>query len=422
MRYRIPYGSAEIFFDAPENSVIFTGEMKNIPPLPNLAEAVTRALDDPIGSLPLAELTKGKRDILFLVEDATRSTPLAEIMPVVVDYLRRHGVPDDSMSFLTAPGTHRIMTDGEIEAKLGYEITRRFKVYQHDAAAVEDLVGIGTAMAGEYPVPVYINRRVLEADFLFGFGNIVPHGAAGYAGGAMIVQPGVCGFATTTATHIASAFCPDIPLGMKDGNPSREGMEEVATKVGLAFILNVVKNRAGDICGIFAGDFVKAHRTGVDMAEESFKVSIPAKADIVVASSYPADIDWWQAGKGAISSYFAVKEGGTIIFAAPCPEGLATNHPRLREWLSMPLEEVHARLRAHPLDDYDADLVAAVIASCNCRVRDRADVFVVTDGLSDLDLEALGYKRFASVQEALDEAMRRNPSASIGILPLGGVS
>ena len=326
------------------------------------------------------------------------------------------------MSFLTAPGTHRIMTEAEIEAKLGRDIVERFRIYQHDATAGEDLVDLGTVMAGDYPVPVRINRRVLEADFLFGLGNIVPHSDAGYAGGAKIVQPGVCGFATTTATHIASVFCSDIPLGMKDGNPCRKGMEKVAAKVGLAFILNVVKNRAGDVCGVFAGDFVKAHRAGVDMAEESFKVSMPAKADIVIVSSYPADIDWWQAGKGVISAYFAVKEGGTIIFAAPCSEGLAANHPRLGEWLSMSFEEIKAGLRSHAPDDEDADLVGAAIAACNCRVRERADVIAVTDGLSAQDLQVLGYRRAASVTEALAEELRRNPEAAIGILPQGGIS
>jgi nickel-dependent lactate racemase len=422
MRYRIPYGSGEIFFDAPENSVIFTGEMKNIPPVPNLSEAVTRALDDPIGLPPLSRLVRGKRKILFLVEDATRSTPLDEIMPTVIGYLNRCGVPDEDMSFLTAPGTHRIMTDAEIEAKLGGEIVKRFRIYQHDATASDDLADIGTVMAGDYPVPVHINRRVLEADFIFGLGNIVPHSDAGYAGGAKIVQPGVCGFATTTATHIASVFCPDIPLGMKDGNPCRRGMEEVAAKIGLSFILNVVKNNAGDVCGVFAGDFVKAHRAGVDMAEKSFKVSIPAKADVVVVSSFPADIDWWQAGKGVISSYFAVKYGGTVIFAAPCPEGLAANHPRLREWLSMSFEEVKAELRSRAPEDEEADLVAAAIAACNCRVREHADIIAVTDGLSDMDLKALGYRRASSVTEALDEALRRNPSYTVGILPQGGIS
>jgi nickel-dependent lactate racemase len=158
------------------------------------------------------------------------------------------------------------------------------------------------------------------------------------------------------------------------------------------------------------------------MAEESFKVSVPAKADIVVVSSYPADIDWWQAGKGVISAYFAVKDGGTIIFAAPCPEGLASNHPRLEEWLALSSEEINAELRSRAPEDEDADLVGAAIAACNCRVRERAEIFAITDGLSDQNLKALGYRRAASVTDALEEALGRNPSASIGILPQGGIS
>ena len=46
-------------------------------------------------------------------------------------------------------------------------------------------------------------------------------------------------------------------------------------------------------------------------------------ADIVIVSSYPADIDWWQGEKGLIAAYFAVKEGGVIVFCTPCPEGVA---------------------------------------------------------------------------------------------------
>ncbi|MDR1966209.1 MAG: nickel-dependent lactate racemase [Synergistaceae bacterium] len=422
MRYSIPYGSSTAYFDAPDESVIFKGEMKNLPAVADLEAAIWDALENPIGTPPLKEIARGKKNILFLVEDSTRSTPLAEIMPVITRYLNEIGVPDGNMSFLTAPGTHRTMTEAEILEKLGGEIVRRFRIYQHDATATGELVDMGFVMAGDYRVPVHINRRVLEADFVFGLGNIIPHSDAGYAGGAKILQPGVCGFATTAATHASSGFCPDIPLGMKDGNPCRKGMEEVASRAGLSFILNVVKNCSGEVCGVFAGDFIEAHRRGVDMAEESFMVGIPERADIVVVSSYPADIDYWQAEKGVIGAYFAVREGGIIIFAAPCPEGLATNHPRLREWLSKPLVEVLDGLRSHSAEDEDADLVSAVLAVCNCRTRDRADIYIVTDGLDDLDIAALQYRRFESVQAALDEAMKKIPGATIGILPQGAIS
>lgn len=422
MNYRIPYGDGELSLEIPAESVIFEGKMQNLPAIANLEEKITEALDNPIGTPPLREIAAGKKNILFLVEDATRTTPLARILPVIVEYLNNCGVPDDRVKFLTAPGTHRVMTDGEILAKLGPGIVKRFEIFQHDANAEDQLADLGTVMAGDYPVPVQVNRRLLGADFIFGLGNIVPHCDAGYSGGAKILQPGVCGFATTAATHAAAGLCPDIPLGMKNGNPCREGIEDVARRVGLSFILNTVKNCDDEVCGVFAGDFIKAHRAGCDMAEASFMVGIPEPADIVIASSHPADLDFWQASKGLASAYFAVKKGGVVIFASPCTEGLAFNHPRFREWLAMPLDEVLRELRAFAPDDREADLVSAVVAADNCRVRDRADVYMVTDGLTDEDFAALKFRRFADIREAVGEALRRKPGAKVGILPHGGIS
>ena len=126
MKYCIPYGSSEIEFEAPEKAVIFTGEMTNIPPIEDLEAEILRALDNPLGTAPLKELAQGKKNIVFLIEDSTRNTPLDRIMPVVVRYLNDSGVPDEAMSFLTAPGTHRIMTDAEILEKIGPDMVRRF--------------------------------------------------------------------------------------------------------------------------------------------------------------------------------------------------------------------------------------------------------------------------------------------------------
>lgn len=422
MKYSIPYGSGSVEFEAPENSVIFTGEMTNIPKIEDLDGAILHALDNPMGTPPLKELAAGKKNIVILIEDATRNTPLAQIVPVIIGYLNKNGVPDEAISFLTAPGTHRIMTDAEILDKIGPEMVRRFKVIQHDALITEDLVDLGVIEAGGYPIPVHVSRFAMEADLLVGLGNIVPHSDAGYSGGAKIVQPGVCGFATTSATHATAGLCPDIPLGMIEGNPCRKGMEDVARTVGLAFILNVVKNYEGEVAGIFTGDFIEAHRAGAAMAEKSLKIDMPELADIVVVSSSPADLDYWQAEKGVTSAYFAVKEGGIVVFVAPCYEGLAHNHPRFREWLDMELVDVVAGIRASSPEDVDADIVSAVLAVCNCRVRDRARIFSVSEGLTPEDLKVLHYTPFPDVQSALDEAMRLIPGGTIGILPKGGIS
>ncbi len=423
MQYSIPFGASQVSFRVPEsNPVIFKGEMKALPAITNLNEAIVKALENPIGTPPLSELVKGKKNIVFLVEDATRSTPLHLILPVIVGYLNKHGIPDSCMSCLTAPGTHRIMTEAEIEDKIGSEMKKRLRVFQHDPNKSDEIEDVGTVTAGEYRIPVHINRRALRSDFLIGLGNIVPHCDAGFSGGAKILQPGVCDFVSTSATHAAAAFCHDIPLGMAEGNPCREGLEAVARKVGFTFIFNVVKNCDGDISGIFAGDVIKAHRAGAEMSARSFKIDVPKPADVVVVSSYPADLDYWQAEKGIISAYFAVKKGGIIIFVTPCPEGLAQNHPRFREWLAMSHADILKRLRTIEPEDVEADVVSAVLAGCNSRTREKARIYAVCDGLTDEDMEALKYTRFPTVQAALDKALEEIPGASVGIIPQGGIS
>ena len=133
MRYSIPYGKSKLTFEAPEERVIFTGEMRAIPKLNDIEASLIQAIDNPIGAQPLRMLAKDKKNIVFLIEDGTRDTPLSIMMPVITDYLNRHGVPDCAMSFLTAPGTHRVMTDEEIIEKLGPDMVRRFTIRQHDA-------------------------------------------------------------------------------------------------------------------------------------------------------------------------------------------------------------------------------------------------------------------------------------------------
>lgn len=178
----------------------------------------------------------------------------------------------------------------------------------------------------------------------------------------------------------------------------------------------------GDIVGLFGGDFVEAHRRGASLAREVYKVDIPERADIVVVSSSPCDIDYWQAEKGLIAAYFAVKQGGVIIFAAPCTEGLSHNHPRFREWLALPLSEALERVRKENPENVQADLVAAVLAICNARIRERAKILSVTEGLTVEDIRVLGYEPYPTIRSALGKAIQMFPRGSIGLLPKGGVS
>ena len=419
VRVTIPFGASSLSADVPEDRLVFSGELEELPEVEDLEAAVLAGLDAPTGTPPLRELAAGRSTVLVLVEDTTRHTPVDRILPVLFDYLNAAGVGDDHIEILGAPGTHRLMSDAEVRAKVGDEAYRRVRISQHDCTVPESMVALEPVYAGDVEIPVQVNKKVLEADLLIGLGNILPHCGAGFSGGAKILQPGVCGVATTSATHIAATLLPEIPLGDVD-SPVRVGMEEVARRAGLDFIVNVVRDPRGRVLTVVTGDFVAAHRLGVEVSRRAYAVHIPAPADIVVVSSFPADIDWWQAEKGLIAASFAVKKGGVIVLAAPCPEGLEHNHPLLRDWLRLSYAEGCAKVAATDPADVSADLIASDLGVDNAKIREKATILVLTDGLSDDDIGLLGYRRMPDLQTAVDTSLELVADGTIGVIPYGG--
>ncbi len=417
-RVEIPYGDSTLAAEVP-GPLLFDGELEELPEVEDLEAAVLAQLEDPIGAPPLKELAAGRTNVVVLVEDATRHTPVDRILPVLLDHLNEAGVADERIEILTAPGTHRIMTETEVRAKVGENAFGRVRVSQHDCTIPESMVELDPVYAGGVRIPVQVNRRILEADLLIGLGNILPHCGAGFSGGAKILQPGVCGFATTSATHIAATLLPEIPLGDID-SPVRAGIEEVARHANLGFIINVVRDPKGRILTVVGGDCVAAHRQGVEVSRRAYAAYLPEPADIVIASSFPADMDWWQGEKGLIAAGFAVKTGGVIILATPCPEGLEHNHPLLRDWLGLSYAEGCAKVASMDPADVSADLISADLGVDNAKIREKARILVITEGLTAGDIKLLGYERMPHLQAAVDRALELVPGGTVGVLPYGG--
>lgn len=110
MKFVIPYGKKNMTFEVDEGAVLFTGETRPLPSSGDLEASLVSAFERPAGTAPLGELARGAKDILFLVEDGTRYTPLKQILPLTAAYLNKNGVGDGRISIMIAPGTHRPMT------------------------------------------------------------------------------------------------------------------------------------------------------------------------------------------------------------------------------------------------------------------------------------------------------------------------
>lgn len=400
----LPYGEREIHVELPRKNILCVRGPRDLPGGKDEAETVRAALQNPMASSRLSDSVKPVDRVVIISDDNTRITPTHIIVPILLGELNRVGVEDGNIRVIAALGTHRPMTDKEFMAKLGREVLRRVEVENHECEDGDMLVDLGVTPHG---TPVSVNRKVYEADFSIGIGNIVPHHIAGWAGGAKIIQPGVSGEETTAGTHLLSVRQPGTLLGETE-NVVRAEMEVIARRVGLGMIVNTVLNREGRIVKAIAGDTVKAFRRGAEEAEKIYGVRVPAEADIVLSSSHPCDIEFWQAHKALYPSSLAVKEGGTIILVTPCPEGVSRTHPDVVNFAGLPPEEIDVRVRRREIEDG----TAAALAMAWGQVRKRAEVIMVSDGIPRDDAAKLGFIYADDVERALEIAFRRHGSNS----------
>lgn len=317
----IYYGEQLLELNIPKKNLVFELKPKQILPLHEVEKEIKQALNRPIGSARLNELVKPSMKVLILADDRTRLTPQHLIIPLVLEELNKAGVPDSRISILMAYGTHRRMNDEEVEEKLGREVVKRIRVLHHDCLDMKNLVDHNVTSRG---TRIFVNKDYMEADFRIGIGGILPHHPTGWSGGAKILLPGVAGQETVTAMHLLGAT--EQQLG-KIQTPCRQEMEDFAKEVGLEFIINVLNDSHGNILKIVAGDFIAAHRKGIEYGKEVYGAPFTEQADITLSSTHPGgDFDLTQADKGLFSAEIATKIGGEIILLSPCYEGIAPTH------------------------------------------------------------------------------------------------
>jgi len=417
MRIMLPYGKDRtVIVDVPDKNVYFIVDRGVAPALKNSRDEIRKSLKNPIGTPFLQEVVGPKDKVVIVGDDITRPTPQDVIMPVLLDELNAVGVLNKNIQVIIALGTHREMSEKEIREKYGSEVVERVPVINHDYKDSKKLVDMGKTGTG---IPVSVNKEVYDADFVIGVGNIVPHCYSGWGGGGKIIQPGVCGEETTAMTHVmAGKVRPISKLIGRIDHKVREEIDAVALKAGLNLIVNTVLNREDKISHVVVGDPVKAFREGVRAAEKIYCPEVPGPADIVVVSSYPADIDYWQAAKPLDYASVAVKQGGTIVLITPCPDRISPTHPIFEERATLAYDE---NLRAIENKEID-DLIAGAGLLLHAQILERAEVICYSDGLTEEDKEALGFKHASTVEEAIEMAFEsQGRDAKVGILRCGEI-
>lgn len=414
MKIDLAYGKSGLVIDLCDEWDITIIEPAFVPGVPDPSDALANALRAPIESAGLREMVNRSDRVGIVFSDITRPTPNHLLIPAVLSELSH--VPASNITLFNALGTHRSNSDAELRKMLGDELVDHYRIVQNDAFDLTTQVNLGKSSLGH---EIWLNKALYDCDIKILTGFIEPHFFAGFSGGGKAIMPGMAGQSTVLGNHDAEMiYNPKATWGIAEGNPIWEEVQEVALKAGKSFLLNVTLNKNKEITGVFAGELKAAHVAGCEFVRKTAMVPVEHSFDIAITtnSGYPLDLNLYQAVKGMSAAAQVLREGGSMIVAADCWDGIPDHglYGQLLRESETPralLEKI--RSPGHlKQDQWQAQIQA--------QIQLKADVYVYSHNLSDDQIIAALLKPCRSIEMTVNNLIKEYGSgARICVLPEG---
>ncbi len=326
MRLSLPqllwYGNTTLELDFPDSWQVRVFPMRGAGRPPMDLQQMEQAVGDPFDSPRLSDLARGKSKAVILFDDMTRPTRVAELGPLVVRELLQGGLDEDHISFVCALGAHGPLSQNELRKKVGEELLRRFRVYNHNC--YEHCVDLGTTLRG---TKLMVNRHVMSADLKIGIGCVTAHAQTGFSGGGKIVLPGVSHIDSISHYHIdVQRQAPQTTgLGKFDNNVLCEDIAEAVRMAGLDFKIDVIVNQSGQTTHVFAGEVAQTHAAAVAVAKEHYALDPrPTENDVMVANAFAKPDE--MAIAVLVGALGLGNASGTVAVIADAPEGQVVHY------------------------------------------------------------------------------------------------
>jgi nickel-dependent lactate racemase len=411
LRTTLLYGKEGLSIQVPDDAVIV--EPKHQPGVSDEKEAVMAALRQPIGAPALRTMVRETDRIAIVISDITRPTPNHKLVPWIIEELSH--VPLENIVIINGTGTHRDQTKDEFVSMLGERVVDNVRVINHRCHEKEALVQVGTCASG---CEAWLHKEYVEADFRIVTGFIEPHFFAGFSGGPKGIMPGIAGIETILTFHNARMIGdPLATWGNMTYNPVQDMAREVNGMCPPHFMLNVTLNRDKEITQVFAGEWAAAHEKGCSYVKEHAMVRCDRRFDVVITSNsgYPLDQNLYQAVKGMSAAQKIVKQGGAIICAAECSDGLPShgNYAKILQMRSTPQEILHM------ITDPAFQMFDQWQVQKQAVIQVWADVYVYST-LSEADVRKAMFEPTANVERTLQRLRAKyGEGMTVAVMPSG---
>ncbi len=318
MTIHLQYGKDGLSVELPSTNVTRLAP-RFISGLADEAAAFRQAVREPINAKSLKELIVATDRVAIVIPDITRPLPTERLLPWLLAELAH--VPAQNFVIINGTGSHRVNTPEELQAMVGEDVFKYYRIVNHNAHDAATLALAGKTKDGR---DIYFNRDYVEADKRIVLGFIEPHFMAGFSGGYKGIFPAVADIDAIMHYHRADVIGDARSTwGVLEGNPTQEQIQHNGALLPVDFCINVTINRQRAITGFFCGDVLTAHAKGCEFSKATVMVPCEKPFPIVITtnSGYPLDQNLYQAVKGMSAAAQIVAQDGLIVQASKCNDG-----------------------------------------------------------------------------------------------------
>lgn len=414
----IRYGKGELHVRLPRGCEPTVIRKPAMPLLDQPATSIVDALRNPVGSPPLAQLAKSAKRVCIVICDITRPVPNGPILRGLIEEMNGTGVRNDQITILLATGLHRPNLGHELLEVIGDKwVFDNIRVENHYARDTPWMVNLGhTPTDG---IPIVLNRHLVDADLRIVVGLVEPHFMAGYSGGRKVVAPGVAGEETIRTFHNFRFM--SNPLACNTNlvdNPLHRGQLEILKVLGPTYAVNTIIDEERRMSFVNFGDCVTSHLESVDFVRQYAEVPLNRKFSTLVTSAagYPLDKTYYQTVKGMVAPLQVLAEGGHMIIASRCEEGLGSPEYRESQAHLKQLGDTGFidRIRQMPLADIDGWQTHMLL-----RPLSIGKVSLFSEGIQGRDRELTCVEMIESIESAIQESVEKSGDRSVAVIPEG---
>ena len=401
MELRLKYGEKILTAELPDFFVkknngkaerqFFELHAKHIATLQKPTAIINQALNRTLGSYPFDRIFRGTRNILIVTPDLSAALEMETCLAVLKKRFNDLHVPDEEIRLLITTDAEALSLARKSNGNLSELVGEKIRVFRHNPQDHKALEYVGQTRRG---TPVFVNRLLLEADYVLLCGSAAAHPFAGYSNGPRLILPG-CAGAETIRRHFHQAVdsktqeiharCYD---GMIDSNPLQEDSREAFRFITTNFLLHTILNDQRQIIGAVAGEPLQAFSASCKALDSMCRTTLATAAHLVIAScgGYPNDSDLSAAYAALQRATQIARPDGVVIFIAECRDGIGE--------ALMPLFDTPPTT---------SNFMTALLVSRLFRKKDEPRVILVS-ALPPPLVEQLGFIPASSLSAALTQA------------------